>query len=165
MTSIPASQFPQIMERIVRGVESEPMPDAMGEMVDIFHEGVFENFVRMEDSEHVPWPDFSDNYPRPNHELMIDPADEYSLLSAAAGRSGGSTEIEDRAFEAGVGNEDHPGAALHNFGGIIGGFCAGAIMPAREYLYANDESLDGMADVLADKVTAIVADAVNRPVT
>jgi phage gpG-like protein len=133
-------EFSATLERFEKHLTSGSFRKPLQDMVDIFHEGVRENFIRAADDMGQAWAPRKVE-PADGHPLLIDTS---AMLKAAEeeGFAGNITQVEDREFTAGIDSAVIQYAPYHQFGTRK--------MPARKYFYADAEALERMDEALLD---------------
>ena len=151
MRTIRAEQIEQDLARTATRLASQSLEPAMQAMLPPLRQGFQENFQRTQSSTGEMWPDRKEE--GDGHPLLQDPKDPYDLYGAMQGGTGKIEEVAEREMTVGVDSESQRNAGVHNFGYDGPGFggTRQIHIPAREYCYASDETMDRMLDVLADK--------------
>lgn len=142
MIEIPVDRIVDEMRALAGRLQSQSLSGPLTACLQIIREGIAGNFSASAGSR-GGWPMRKDDKP---HPLL---QEDGSLLAAATGKGPGAVaEVGDRELAVGVDKSVDVGgirgAAVHNFG-------FGPI-PQREYLWAPDDTLDRVAEVLADGV-------------
>lgn len=123
-------------------MESASLAEPLRDCVQPVRDGFSQNFSAAASSTNSPWPPRKDDKP---HPLLIETG---ALLGATQGQSGAAEHISDRTLQLGVDKSVDqggiPGAAVHNFG------YPPRNIPQREYLYANETTLDICQEIIGD---------------
>ena len=140
-------EFETVLRRAGDHMEKGSFEEPLRECLPTLHQGYEDNFIRAEDSDGVPWPPHAPaTVARMGpHPLLIWHG---PLIEAVrdTGNPGNITEIKDdgRTLETGVDTDVVEYAATHQYGEGDGR------IPQREYLYANEQTVDDCEDVLAE---------------
>lgn len=134
------------LEATERAVDAGDMTPALNSAHRDLTEGFRTNIEsRQAGSDETPWPPRKDTKP---HPLLI--LSEALLQSVSNEHGAGHVkQIEDggRTLQVGIDGNIIPYAATQNFGG--------GSVPPREYLYATDETLDGIHQTVADEALVV----------
>jgi hypothetical protein len=142
---IPAETLEAWIADVCDKLQSADLGASMNECLPLLSEGFARNFLNQAGSTGGGWP--ARKRVGDGHELL----NETGALAGATqvGGSGNVSETTGRTLAIGVDKSVRdggiPGAAAHNFG-----YPDKNIPPQREFLYADDETLDRMAETIAD---------------
>ena len=160
MRTIAVEDLRTELGRMADRIENAGLADVLRDCAEPLRRGFGENFEAAEDQGGASWPprkldplhpgsqERGSNplAPPRTHPLLRETG---ALWAAATGHGAGAVErAEDRVLEVGIDKSVQlggiPGAAVHNFG------YAPFQIPAREYLYASDDTLDECQEIVAD---------------
>lgn len=136
--------FIELLEDAKDAAENASLRESLHECVPVIHEGFEVNFLRAEGPNGEAWPARKDDLP---HPLLILHGD---LIEAArdVGNVDNLLAVGDRDLTTGIAGAGVPYAATHNYG-------RGPI-PAREYLYTNEEVMDACGEILIDGLADVM---------
>lgn len=135
---------------LARDLESADLSPVLQQLAPIARQAHRDNFNSSADPQGNNWAPRKDNL---EHPLLMLSGD---LMQAAVGGSGSILVIDGRVMAIGVDGNVIPYAAIHNYGGICGGWAAGAVMPQREYLGMSEQRLAEADAVVADGCLVIL---------
>lgn len=150
-TIIEVENIEQHCADLARSLESADLSPVLQQILPISLQAHRDNFNSSASPQGANWT------PRvetgDGHPLLMESG---TLMQAAVGGAGSIMVIDGRVLVIGVDGDAIPYAAIHNYGGRIGGWAAGAMMPEREYLGMSEQRLQEADKVVADGCLVIL---------
>lgn len=138
MEPIPIEQLDAWLAALLNRMENASFRSALVEVHSELIRGNARNFEKQQSSTGAPWPARKDNFSHPLLRLLL------SMYNAAAvpGGAGQVEQLGDRESAIGVSLDAVPYARAQNFGYHH--------LPAREFFYATDETLERCDALIED---------------